>query len=124
MIMNGNSVVRPVTEGVFTALVLACAVLCGAAEEDSRWVHPLCQPLAIESNGPLVELADGRLMTIDPQGVRVSQDDGKTCPISPIGPAQVADDCLLDLPRLAGPGLTVQDLAARSDQDGLRQWAG
>ena len=78
MIMNGNSVVRPVTGGVFTALVLACAVLCGAAEEDSRWVHPLCQPLAVDSNGPFVELADGSLMTIDVQGTRVSQDDGKT----------------------------------------------
>ena len=78
MIMNSNSIVRPVTRAVFAASVLACAAFCGAAEEDSRWVHPLCQPLAVDSNGPFVELADGSLMTIDAQGMRVSQDDGKT----------------------------------------------
>jgi sialidase-1 len=78
MIVNGNSVVRPMTGCVFTALVLACAVLGGAAEEDPRWVHPLCQPLDADGNGPFVELADGSLMTIDNQGIRVSQDDGKT----------------------------------------------
>ena len=52
---------------------------CNAtAQEESRWVHPLCQPLAIDSNGPFVELADGSLMTIDPRGTRCSQDDGQT----------------------------------------------
>ena len=35
-----NSVVRPVTRAVLAVSVLACAVFCGAAEEDSRWVHP------------------------------------------------------------------------------------
>lgn len=78
MIMNSNSIVRPATLAVFAASVLACAALCGAAEGDSRWVHPLCQSLPVDGNGPFVELADGSLMTIDAQGVRVSQDDGKT----------------------------------------------
>ena len=78
MTVNSNSIVRPVTLAVFAASVLACAALCGAAEDGSRWVHPLCQPLAVDSNGPFVELADGSLMTIDPQGARVSRDDGKT----------------------------------------------
>jgi hypothetical protein len=76
--MNSKSIVWPVRRAVLATSVLACAALCGAAEEDSRWVHPLCQPLAVESNGPFVELADGSLMTVDPQGTRRSQDDGKT----------------------------------------------
>lgn len=50
---------------------------CWSAEE-ARWVNPLCQPLWVERNGPFVELADGRLMTIDRQGMRTSSDDGKT----------------------------------------------
>ncbi len=78
MITTTNSTVRPVAWAVFAASVLACVAFCGAAEEDSRWVHPLCLPLAVDSNGPFVELADGSLMTIDAQGVRLSQDDGKT----------------------------------------------
>jgi len=43
---------------------------------DGRWVHPLCESLPIHRNGPFVELADGSLMTIDSQGMRVSTDDG------------------------------------------------
>lgn len=43
---------------------------------DGRWVHPLCQTLPVDRNGPFVELADGSLMTIDSQGMRVSTDDG------------------------------------------------
>lgn len=61
------------------AMMLGCwAVMGAAAEEEARWVHPLCQPLEATSNGPFVELADGRLMTIDAQGMRTSTDDGKT----------------------------------------------
>ena len=70
MIRCSNSIVRPVMRVVLAASVLACAAFCDAAEEDSRWVHPLCQPLAVDSNGPFVELADGSLMTIDLQGTR------------------------------------------------------
>ena len=76
--MKSNSIVRPVTRAVLAASVLAFAALGRAAEEAPRWVHPLCQPLSVDSNGPFVELADGGLMTIDPQGVRISRDDGKT----------------------------------------------
>lgn len=78
MIMKSKSIVRPVTLVVFSASVLTCAALRGEAEEDSRWVHPLCQPLPVDRNGPFVELADGSLMTIDAQGMRVSKDGGKT----------------------------------------------
>ena len=78
MITNSTSIFRPVTRAVLAASVLACAALCGAAEADSRWVHPLCQPLPVDGNGPFVELADGSLMTIDLQGTRLSQDNGQT----------------------------------------------
>lgn len=78
MIRISNSIVRPGRPAAFAASVLAFAALGGAAEEEARWVHPLCQPLAVDGNGPFVELADGKLMTIDAQGVRVSQDDGRT----------------------------------------------
>ena len=60
------------------ATIMGCAALCGAAEDDSRWVHPFCRPLLVESNGPFVELADKRLMTIDAGGMFTSMDDGKT----------------------------------------------
>ena len=59
-------------------MMIARAALCGAAEDESRWVHPLCQPLAVDGQGPFVELADGSLMTVDAQGMRTSKDDGKT----------------------------------------------
>ena len=68
MTMDRNSLMRLVTWVVLAASVLASAAFCAAAEEDSRWVHPLCQPLSVDSNGPFVELADGSLMTIDPSG--------------------------------------------------------
>jgi hypothetical protein len=59
--------------------MFGCYWLHGAAEKDeSRWVHPLCQPLPISCDGPFVELEDGSLMTVDNGGVRVSKDDGKT----------------------------------------------
>ena len=51
MIMHRNSIVRPVKRAILAASVLACATFCSAAEEDSRWVHPLCRLLAIDSNG-------------------------------------------------------------------------
>jgi len=63
---------------VVATMGLGCPAFCGESEGDSRWVHPLCQPLPIDRNGPFVELADGSLMTIDSQGTRVSKDDGKT----------------------------------------------
>lgn len=73
---KGNSIARPLTWAI-AASALAIAGI-GAAADVARWVHPLCQPLAIDGNGPFCELADGSLMTIDRQGVRVSKDDGKT----------------------------------------------
>jgi len=78
VIMTSKSVVRPVTLALSVTSVLACAVLGSAAEESSRWVHPLCRPLPVNGNGPFLELADKGLMIIDAQGMRVSKDDGKT----------------------------------------------
>ena len=63
---------------ILTTICFGCSVLCSASDDDSRWVHPLCQPLPIDRNGPFLELADGSLMTVDSQGTRVSKDDGKT----------------------------------------------
>jgi len=69
---------RAITRALAAVSVLASTAFCAAAEDEARWVNPLCQPLAVERNGPFVELADGSLMTIVSQGVRVSKDDGKT----------------------------------------------
>ena len=63
---------------VVATVMVAWATLCGAAEDELRWVHPLCQPLDATSNGPFVELADNSLMTIDSQGMRTSTDEGRT----------------------------------------------
>lgn len=54
---------------------IAMAVL---PSDEARWVHPLCQPLSVERNGPFVELLDGTLATVDEKGFRISKDDGKT----------------------------------------------
>jgi sialidase-1 len=78
VIMKNKAIVRLVRLAVVSASLLACAALRGEAEEDSRWVHPVCHPLPVASNGPFVELVDGSLMTVDAQGMRVSKDDGKT----------------------------------------------
>ena len=69
---------RPFSRVLAAVSVLAATAFCAAAEDEVRWVNPLCQPLAVERNGPFIELADGNLMTIVSQGVRVSKDDGKT----------------------------------------------
>ena len=62
----------------FMSAIFGSTGLCGAAEDDSRFVHPLCKPLAGDKIGPFLELADGRLMTVDSKGMRTSTDDGKT----------------------------------------------
>ena len=77
MIMNSKSIVRPVMLAVVSLSVLVGAALRGEGET-SRWVHPLCQPLPVDSNGPFVELADGSLLTVDVQGMRISKDDGQS----------------------------------------------
>lgn len=50
------------TAGVLLAAVatVTIAATCGAAEDASRWVHPLGKPLDATSNGPFVELANTR----------------------------------------------------------------
>ncbi|NUQ64262.1 MAG: exo-alpha-sialidase, partial [Pirellulales bacterium] len=58
--------------------VSLCSALSFAADDDARWVHSLCQSLTIDTNGPLVELPDGSLMTIGREGTRISKDDGMT----------------------------------------------
>lgn len=64
-VFSGRSIARPVTSALFVASVLVIATFGRAAEDDSRWVRPLCKPLAVDSNGPFVEPADGSLTTID-----------------------------------------------------------
>jgi hypothetical protein len=46
--------------------------------KNERWVHSLCYPLAIERNGPFINLPDSRLLTLDNNGLCTSQDDGQT----------------------------------------------
>ena len=58
--------------------VAAFATTCAAAEDDARWVSPLCEKLDVSNNGPFTELEDGSLMTIDHGKMKVSKDDGKT----------------------------------------------
>ncbi|MBN2293183.1 MAG: exo-alpha-sialidase [Pirellulales bacterium] len=62
----------------FVSSVIVSDAPCDAAVDDSRWVHPLYKTLAVDSIGPFLELADGRLMTVDAKGMRTSKDDGKT----------------------------------------------
>ena len=45
---------------------------------EGRWVHQLCQPLAIDRNGPFVLLTEDCLLSADAQGLLRSQDDGET----------------------------------------------
>jgi hypothetical protein len=45
---------------------------------EGRWVHPLCKPLAVELNGPFLDAPGGGLLSVDAQGLRLSQDDGHT----------------------------------------------
>lgn len=71
-------VVKQVMLTTVTSIMMCCGTFCGASEAESRWVHPLCQQLQIDKNGPFLELADGSLMTVDKAGMRTSDDDGKT----------------------------------------------
>lgn len=52
---------------------------------EGRWVHPLCQPLAVDRNGPFLVCPDGGLLSADDKAVLVSHDDGGTW--SEAGPA-------------------------------------
>jgi len=70
---------------VKNAIVASLVVVAGlaiangsAAAEEDRWVHPLCQPIPVDRNGPFVAMPDGGLMTVDAKGLRSSQDEGKT----------------------------------------------
>lgn len=47
-----------------------------STEAEGRWVHPLCEELPINANGPFLILNDGRLATVDREGIRFSEDDG------------------------------------------------
>lgn len=48
------------------------------AKTGETWVHPLFQRLETDCKGPFVALRDGRLLTVNDKGLRISQDDGKT----------------------------------------------
>ena len=60
------------------AMLTICAVPRCAVADGTLWVHPLCQPIPADRNGPFVAMPDGRLMTVDAQGLRTSKDEGKT----------------------------------------------
>ncbi len=55
-----------------TTVSLGVPAFCLAADDDARWVHPLCQPLPIDRNSRLVELAGVSLMTIGREGTPTS----------------------------------------------------
>lgn len=59
---------------------LTCSLLAliGSDASGGRWIHPMCRPLPLASNGPFALLPDGGLMAIDSDGLRVSRDDGRT----------------------------------------------
>ena len=62
----------------FTTVVALFAAISGGAPDDGRWVHPLCQPATIDRTRPLLAQPDGSLMVLDVQGLRTSNDDGRT----------------------------------------------
>jgi len=43
---------------------------------EGRWIHPLCRPLLIDTNGPFVVMPDDYILTVDEQGAHLSADDG------------------------------------------------
>lgn len=45
---------------------------------NARWVHNLAEKLEIDRNGPFIALPDGKLLTVDAEGLKISEDDGKT----------------------------------------------
>lgn len=45
---------------------------------EERWIHPLAKPLELDRNGPFVNMPDGTILTVDTEGLRRSEDDGKT----------------------------------------------
>jgi sialidase-1 len=54
------------------------AAVAGVAAEGELWTHPLSKPLVTQQYGPFLGLPDGSLMTIEPQGMRTSRDEGAT----------------------------------------------
>jgi len=59
-------------------IVMTGLGLLAALAPQGRWVHPLAKPLELHRHGPFMLLEDGALATLDAQGFRVSQDDGRT----------------------------------------------
>jgi len=57
--------------------LLTVAWAAGAMAQDV-WIHPRCKPLPFRKGGPFARLGDGRLLVIEPNATRVSQDDGET----------------------------------------------
>ena len=61
---------------------LTVEAICDARSQDGGdcelWVHPMCQRLDLPRRGPLLAMADGRLMTVDAAGLAVSDDDGQS----------------------------------------------
>ena len=61
-----------------TLLLASISATAAIAQEprEARWLHPLLEPLSIGHSGPFARLADGRLATMDSQGLWSSGDDG------------------------------------------------
>ena len=84
--------------------------------KEGRWVHPAFQTLQGVRNGPFVELADGRLLTVDERGLGVSSDDGATWSDAPPICAGVTSEPLIHFLLRTGSGVLVMlyvDMAAR-----------
>ncbi len=45
---------------------------------DERWVHPALERLSADRPGPFLAMADGSIITVDDQGIRISTDEGAT----------------------------------------------
>lgn len=43
-----------------------------------RWIHPAFEPLNIDRSGPFLNHPDGRLITVGPEGIMLSADEGRT----------------------------------------------
>lgn len=83
----------------FGICLLALTVFT-AGQPGELWMHPLCTPLPLDRHGPFVLLDNGRLGTVDAEGFRTSEDDGRTwsepVPVCPgINPREPASHYLL-----------------------------
>ena len=63
--------------GEATAATVYEARRCGKGDTN-LWVHPMCERLHLPRRGPMTVLSDGRLLTVDAEGVAFSEDGGRS----------------------------------------------